>query len=72
MTKKEIIKKLADLFLDKTIGEIYEKFENDDERTGAQLLISYQFRRAYPLIKELLNKGRKTKQRYEKIKSSTK
>ena len=55
MTQKEkqIIIKMADLFLDKTICKIANKFENEDEKDGAWLLLTYQFIQAYPLLKKL-------------------
>ena len=56
MTKREIkiIHELSELFLDKIIGKLSSKLENEDEKSGAWLLLSYQFTNAYPLIKELL------------------
>ena len=50
---KEIVKEMADLFLDKTICKIANKFENEDEKGGAWLLLTYQFIQAYPLLKKL-------------------
>jgi len=57
MTKRqaELINELGKLFLDKQIGIVDKKQKmNADEKTGAYLLNAYQFRIAYPILKELI------------------